>query len=154
MKASNGYTNSRERYDDFRSSANIFIFFGVIGLIYTALCITGHVGKFRFFNNTFQYIIATVMFGSFLIIGIITHFQAKKISSDIKTEDEALEIINEYLTKHLTSDYVEENSTQESDVEKCFEIVEKMTSDIHYQFPEISEVLIESTVENYYNSNF
>lgn len=153
--------NSKERYEDYRSTAALLIPFGIIGIIYSItdyFNITAFMDRVSFISNLFQFIISMLLFVIFLGVGVSSLATSKKIKSTIADEEDMVTKINNYLKDTLTDDYIKlvtsAEDSRENDGEKYYAVMESITADIKENFPDADDELISETAENFYNENF
>lgn len=150
---------SKERYEDYKSTAFLFIPFGIIGLTYTCIDYFDIWKKANFITNLFQFIVAASMFAIFILIGISSYITAKSILKSIPQEDDLADKINAYLKDNLTNEYIDicisqSDETPCNDAETYYLVVESISNDIKENFPEASDEIIADLVESYYNEAF
>lgn len=157
------FTKKSDKYSDVFSTAILFLIFGIAGIIYTILCIFNVTGKYRLFNNPFQYTIAIIMFVIFTAIGIASYIQSRVLKKGIAGEENSINLVNAYLKENLTLEYISNvtsgtisktETDAQNDAEVFFIVSESISKDIKNQYPDIDPELILDAIDTYYNNNF
>lgn len=152
LKKSTTYVKKKVQYEDLKSSATTFLFFGVIGLIFAILNSTGVI---KFINNIVGEIVLFVLFILFIFIGITTNIKAKKVSGQISSEEALTEKINEWLKLNVTSEFIAVSKDHSLSEEINFiNLMEKIKKYVVKEFGEINDSYLDQIVEEFYNENY
>ena len=143
------FINAKEKYNDLMSSAFSLLVVGILGLVFIALV---YFKIIKFEVTLLFYLLGLVMFGMFIITGIITFFRAKNIKKEIPTEQTLTDEIKNY----LLNEYVPLANAQEEDgpsqEELYFSRSAHMKTLVQEHFKEADELLIEGMIEEVYNN--
>lgn len=147
--ASHVYTSAKEKYEDNRSSGWTFTIFGIAGIIFTVLNITGVLGLYK---TVFQFSVSGCMFAVFILIGVISFIKANNYKKQIGKEEDSKKKytnwLNENITKEKLLEYEDPASAKEAnDLIKISRIKEAMKT----EFPEINDDLADTMAEEFYN---
>ena len=128
------YVNAREKYQENRSAAYMFIGFGVAGLLFMIL---HTVGILSLFSGWFQMGIGYGLFLIFLGIGFASFKRAQSLKEEIAKEDTKTKEVLSWLAAHATKErlaaaFDPDASEEENDLNR-FNLVKELLTD---QFPE------------------
>ncbi len=143
----NVYIKREDKYKDLSSTANIFYLFGVGGLIYLALNLAGIL---TFVSGIFSYSIYAILFIGCLIVGFTTKKSAKIAKEQIADENSLTETINQWMTDHITEDYLtdlEDDSLSEeiNFLNKINHTKKLLTT----EFPDLDDSYADQLIEDY-----
>ena len=150
------YERRADKAKDVLSTAVIFFAFGILGFI---LILLSAVKVLAIFRGAFYYTFATILFGAFIVVGVLSYRSYLKFKKEAEQEDEVTNAILGWLKDNFTKeDYNRykkefseriENSTPE---EKYFYISGKIKNLITSQFGELDEAYLDYLTEDFYNN--
>ena len=148
----NTYTSAQSRHAETRSSAWTFLFIGSIGFVIMTLALTGVI---HLPLHTFALVTMEVMFICFLAVSAMSFKNAKKILSEVSSEEDLADRIKAWakenlIIEELTSD-LDADTTEEM---KYFMVSEVIREKIMTAFPEVDDSYAEELTENFYNELF
>jgi hypothetical protein len=95
------YVMKADQYKDLASTVGMFLIFGIAGVVFVIL----NVAKiFTFLNGLLPNLVMGALFLAFIIIGYITNKSAKKVRSEIDTENLLTRDINLWLKENVNKD--------------------------------------------------
>lgn len=149
---SSTYVKKADKSKDLKSTAVTFVFFGVIGVIFTTLNI---VGVFSFFDNLLSYIVMSIVFIGCILIGVMSYKDSKKADKEAVEEEELTNIINEWLKNNIKNDFIKlYSNTENTDEVNFLTIIEGIKNAVIGKFGEMDEAYLDNIVEEYYNKEF
>lgn len=155
------YVSSKEKYKDNRESAVCFLIIGIIGLIFLILINTGIINiSISAATKIFETIVLGLIFGAFLIFGIICLFSSKKFKSQIEADDNTKNSLIKYISSKeyisAISDSIasEDGSDSLTDEELYILRTEKLQEIISEKFPDINLILVEEVIDEMYEKIF
>lgn len=144
------YVPKKDRYEDFESSAVIFIGFGIIGDVLVLLTALGI--NIPFFRGLSSQISMAIVFTIFLIIGIHSWLKAKKLKLQISAEEDTTNQINTWMKEHITKELLA--SAEDSSSPEEVNILNKlgyMHDLVSEQFPDADSDYLDMLIDNFYN---
>lgn len=149
---SSAYVKKEEKYLDLKSTASTFTIFGILGLVYVYLNVSG---TLSLLNGPVATIVVTGMFIGFIYVGITSYIKSKTIKTEISSENELTDKINQWLKENLTIEKLNEMTDETLSNEINFlHIMDKMKEMIVNEFGELNDAYLDRLVEEYYNDNF
>lgn len=148
------YISAEEKYANVNSSAASLLIVGFIGLIVMVLDITG-IYRFPFSGASRILFLGTMgfLFVLFVIMGILSFRNAKKLEKKIKEEDSLQEKIQTYITDELDLTSFDESLNDNTDPEeKYLERTEYIQSKVKESFPDTDDSFIEYIIEGLYDT--
>ncbi len=150
-KAESVYVMKADQYKDLSGSVWIFLVFGIAGIIFVILNITGILS---ILNGWITTTIMGILFLSFIYIAISTNKKAKSVQSEIDAENKLTDEINDWLKKNLTADFLssihDDNISEELNYIKMTDVIKEMLiKDFGTQNPSYLDYLI----DEYYDNN-
>lgn len=149
---SKAYVKKEEEYKDVKFSGLTFIIFGVLGIVYLALC---KIDIIPIDYNLFIFCILAAMFAGFVIMGVVSFVRSKKIKLQIPEEKMLTEEINTWLTENITKEraekWVDETA---SDEENDLIVTAHIRSILIKKYPNLDVSFIEMITEDFFNSHF
>ena len=146
------YIKKKDRYEDLGSSAVIFISFGFVGDL-LALLSWFDIINFPFASTSYSQIVMMILFTIFLIVGITSWKKAKKLKTEIDTEEDITTKINAWMIKHITKDTLDaihdDEVSEEINVLNDLNYIKEVTLE---EFPDIEPDYIELLAEEHYNN--
>lgn len=105
------YVKQEDKYKDVKSSGYVFLFVGMIGMVFMLLNVFGMVDFYLASNIKYlTYIVMFGMFILFIIIGFYSLNSSKKIKEEAKVENDLTNDIMEWFKKNFNGDDVDENA--------------------------------------------
>ena len=146
------YIKKKDRYEDLGSSAVIFIGFGIVGDLLALFALLDII-TFPFVSSLYSQIVMLILFTIFLIVGITSWKKAKKLKSEIDSEEDITTKINAWMIKHITKDNLDaihdEEVSAEINVLNDLNYIKEITLE---EFPDIEPDYIELLAEEHYNN--
>lgn len=139
------YVMKADQYKDLTGTVGVFLFFGVVGIVFVILNL---IGTLSFLNGWIPILVMSALFLSFLYIALSTHQKAKKIQVEINAENELTEKINTWLKQNVTESFLsslhnEDISDELNYMKKTDKIKEMLLSDFGPQNLSYLDRLIE-----------
>lgn len=150
------YQNYKSKAEENKSSAISLLLVGFIGTVFVLLSwfekLPFSIGGSK---NIMSHSVLFVFFVAFIILGILSIFNAKKYKKLISTEKDAKDVIYEYLQATFPKETLEEN-TYDTEEEAYFNRMEFMREKVKEQFAEehYEETLLEFLLDEYYDELF
>lgn len=151
------YHNSEEKSKEFRSSAQVLIAVGSIGI---AACILVLFDVFSLnLNATSKYMTTGVMgalFLLFVVMGVLSLQSSKKLEKKAASENMLTEELRAWCLANLTKENVDMNldSEERADEELYFKRISYMQDKINSQFMNLDESYLENFMEEIYPDIF
>lgn len=149
------YENSAKRAEENRSSGYMLLIVGGLGLAAVILIFLGIIPINMSVMN--RYMTCGVMSGLFIlfiVMGILSMKSSKVLAQKAEKENSLSSEIKKWCEENLTAESVDTGLFDEGDTEeeeiKYFKRVEKMKSQISYQFLNLDEGFLDSFVDEYY----
>ena len=158
--SSTRYINYSDKYEDAKSTAATLLIVGVAGLLLIAGSVSGILDKFvkvpvKFEDNFLLYIVMTLLFAIFTVIGVIYVFISKDYKSKISGEVSATENITNYLKNYATKESIDHQIEGEfSEEEMYFRRFEILKNILMREYENADEALIEKLIDQYYDDVF
>lgn len=152
--ATHVYQKSSEKAEDFKSSAYVLLFVGVIGIVLLVLILSGLLPISLTGMN--RYLIGGVMgamFVLFIVMGILSLRSSKTLLGKAAKEDELTKEILNWCRRNLMAETVDEilnENTQLPEEVKYFKRALYMRERISNQFLNLDENYLEQLVDDYY----
>jgi len=152
------YVDKRTQYEDMKSTAYTFLFVGILGvaaLIFISLglvplSIAGYI-------KVLLYITMGILFILFIIVGVTSSNEMKKLSKEADEEEKKTsEILEWFLTSILSSEIDEsiKNAVSLNEEELYFKRYEFIKQELTVNFSEISSNYQEYMIEKIYSKLF
>ena len=150
------FVKSSDKYSDLKSSGFSLLFVAILGMAFLIL------KALKIINFSFQgvfdiifYIIFTFVFLGLFVYSISTLLAAKKISKNIKGEEETSQKIINWFNENYTKEAIDNNiNIGESDAPPYFKRTEYMKNIILKNNPDLNENFLDAIVEELYSENF
>jgi len=144
------YVNVKEKYQDANSTGYLFLTFGVLGILFTAL---NYFEIFHFLAGWFSLGIAALLFALFLLIGVSSLRYAKKLKGKIGEETSVTDQVNQWLLENITAEQLAsvkdpQVSEEENDL-LCFDYVREALKNA---FPELDDNFADHLAEKFLDS--
>lgn len=151
-KSSKVYVNQEDKYKDLFSTSLVFLGFGIVGLLVTALDAAGVIS---IINGTFTMVIYLALFLGCVVFGGYSMKSALIAKSQIGEEKSRTEEINGWLARTITKDILMEAvdstaSPEANYLNQCSHI----RTLLNQEFPDLEDDYADALVENFYNKNF
>lgn len=142
------YVKKEEKYNDFKSSAFIFLPFGILGLAFIALNLFGVLNLI----GTFQMIILSICFIGFIYVGITSLLRLKALKEEVKEEQDKTSAIIQWMKDNITKDILSTVTDEDmSDEVNYIHQTDKIKEMVLENFKSLDENFIDQIVEDYYN---
>ena len=146
------YVKKADEYRDMKYSGITFIVFGIIGLIYLALC---KLEVLPITYNNVIFVIIVILFVIFVISGIVSIHKAGKIKLLISEEEAKTKEIKEWLDQNLTQDMIDGwLDSQVTDMENDLILTARIKKMLEKEFDDQSEEYIEMIADEYFEEHF
>jgi hypothetical protein len=146
------YVFKADRYKDLAGTVGIFLFFGVVGLIFVILNMAGIL---TILNGWLPNVVMGALFLSFLYVAFSTRQRAQKIRAEIAIENKLTDDINAWLKENITKDYLasihKDNISEELNYIKMTDTIKEL---LVKNFGKLNLSYLDRLVEEYYNNNF
>lgn len=155
-ESSHSYVSAQEKYANVSSSAVSLLIVGIIGLIILLTDVTG-IYQFPFSGSSRILFIFTMglLFVVFVIAGIISLRNARKLSKDIVHEDNVQENIRAYITGELDLSHADDAIDADTPPEEKYLVrTGYITTMVKQKFPSADEAFIDHIAESMYDSLF
>lgn len=152
------YEKRSDKASDAFSTAITFLVFGIIGVVIEIL---SALKVITFLSGTLFYIVATLIFGGFLVLGVSSLISYKKLKNEARQEEETTNALMTWLSENFTRvDYDAFNEKITNDAPdttkelRYFKISSHIKDLITRQFGEIDESYLDYITEEYFNKAF
>ncbi len=146
------YVFKADRYKDLAGTVWIFLFFGIIGLVFVILNMAGILS---ILNGWIPNTVMGVLFIGFLYVAFSTKHKADKIREEIAVENKLTEEINAWLKENVTKDYLASLSRDDISEELNYiKMTDTIKEQLTQQFGKHNLSYLDRLVEEYYTSNF
>ena len=146
------YVKKEERYDDYKSSAGMFLGFGIIGLVFVVLNLTG---VLKLLTASFSLIVMCAMFVAFIVIGILSYKKAASIKEEAAQETQVVKDLTRWLENAVTREELEACEEEADGAELAYlKKIELLRNTLSQAFPEIDDSFMDQFIEDFYNSHF
>lgn len=147
------YQKNEDKAEEFKSSAYVLIFVGVIGVIALILVHFGII-PIQFGNELMIDIVMGGLFVAFFIFGILSFRSAKRYEVEAIEENSLTDEINKWCNENLTKesiDVVLQEEMEETSVELLYyHRTEQMKAMITDKFINLEESFLDTVIENFY----
>lgn len=146
------YVKKSDQYKDLKSTAITFLLFGFGGLIFVALNVFGTIS---IINGTFGYIIMSLVFLGFILVGINSISRSKKAAADAILEEELTSNINAWLKENISEEYIQriQDNSLSSEV-NFIKTMDHLKEMVTKALGEMDDSYLEYVIEEYYNKHF
>ncbi len=146
------YVFKADRYKDLAGTVWIFLFFGVVGLVFVILNMAGIL---TVLNGWLPNTVMGALFLSFLYVAFSTKQKAQKIRDEIATENKLTDDINAWLKDNITEEYLasihNDSVSEELNYIKMTDTIKELLIN---NFGKQNLSYLDRLVEEYYNNNF
>lgn len=144
------YETKGNKAKELRSTAIIFLLFGIAGLV---VVILNGIGVLHIFNSPLQYLLLTAMFIGFLLVAINSIHASKKAAEDSVKEEKLTNDILAYLNATIDQAAIlKMKDPQQSEEANVIRILDGIRYAIVTQFGELNEAYLDYIAEEYYSS--
>ncbi|MCM1173887.1 MAG: hypothetical protein NC341_02420 [Blautia sp.] len=153
------YQDSAQKAEDNKSSAYILLVIGAAGLIAVALVLSGVIPLYQNAGAA-RYFVCGVMgalFVIFLILGMISMKNFRKLSADAASEKALVEQIRKWCEENLGAKQIDEGlfgDGELSEEQKYFMRTDKMKQAIEDKFMNLEEAFLDHFIDAYYQEIF
>lgn len=147
------YVKKKDKYEDLKSTAILFIIVSMLGVIYLILNMLKIISLV---NGAYSYIVLSGLFLVFLFIGISTYRKAKQVSLEIDDENAKTKEINDWLKLNITKDKAKqlfEDDHFEHDEVYYLKLTERIKELVKAEFKDLDENYLDVIVEEYYDEH-
>ena len=146
------YVKKEERYDDYKSSAGMFLAFGIIGLVFVILNV---IGVLELLTVSFSLLVMCAMFVAFIVIGVLSYKKAAAIKEEAAQETQVVKDLTRWLENAVTREELEACEEEADGAELAYlKKIELLKTTLADAFPEIDDSFLDQFVEDFYNSHF
>lgn len=150
---SSHYRKKSEKYEDLKSSAFTLLLIGTVGIVFILLNAFGILPiKFQLSNFMF-YGVLSLMFFAFIVFGIFTLRNAKKIKGEVEEETIFIRQITDWFLSSYTAEFIDDHSlTKMDNLEevKYFKRTDYIKKELMFKFPNLDDVFLEDIVDVFY----
>lgn len=152
-RATTVYQKNEDKAEEFKSSAYVLVFVGILGVIALILVHFGII-PIEFGNELMIDIVMGGLFIAFIIFGILSFQSAKKYEVDAIEENSLTDEINKWCNENLTRESIDaplqEVSEESTEELLYFNRTEQMKAMITDKFINLDESFLETVIENFY----
>lgn len=147
------FVKSKDRAQEYKSSAYALIIVGVGGLIFLALCLFGVIGlAIGESVKSVAFFVMLFMFLAFIFLGVRSFVAARAIGALVDDEDSLTTNIELYFRSNYTKEKIDELALSEEDIEleeelKYFKRIGVIRDILTKEFGELEESYIDNQVE-------
>ena len=146
------YVKKEERYNDYKSSGSMFLGFGIVGLVFVVLNLTG---VLKLLTASFSLIVMCAMFIAFIVIGILSYKKAGTIKEEAAQETQVIKDLTRWLENAVTREELEACEEEADGAELVYlKKIELLKSTLANAFPEIDDSFMDQFIEEFYNSHY
>ena len=150
-KPSGLYVKKKDKYTDLRFSGFSFIIFSVLGIIFVILNFLGIIT----FLTTYSTVVMAVIFIIFAGFGISSLKSASKIKDLVEKENDETQLLNEWIEKNFTYDYIDNLYKEDlSQEENYIYLQEQLIDELLNNFPDFeksyAEQILDELLDKYY----
>ncbi len=147
------YISAKDKYEEAQSSAYSTLAVGIAGMIFMILKFCGiSFVSFSGMSDILFNITMTTVFGSFVIIGIVTQLSSKKIKAGIVVEETLIDDLKTYIDANIKAEEIDAecNFTDESEELKYFAREAHIKEKLYAEFDIADETLVDQLLDEYY----
>ncbi len=145
------YVMKSEKYKDYNSTVSVFLSFGLLGIVFVILNITG---VLNVLSGTIPNVVMGALFLFFLYIGISTQRKAKELRLEIDDEQKKTEEINHWLQENITPDYLASlHDESVSEEVNFFRKTEAVKEKLQEQFADQQEAYLDRLIDEFFNAD-
>lgn len=146
------YVKKEDEYRDMKYSGITFIVFGIIGVVYLALC---KLEVLPITYNTVIFWIIALLFAIFIVSGCVSVAKAGKIKLQIPEEESKTKEITEWLDENLTQEMIDGwTDEQVSGVENDLLITAHIKKVLVKEYSDLQVEYLEMIADEYFESHF
>ncbi len=141
--------SARERFDDYMSSGEMLIILGVAAIIFTVLNMTGVINLFSGSATLWLWLVIGILV---TVAGFLSIVNAKKIKSEIKTEEKTDEDIKLFLKENITAEVLDKlNEDRLSEEVLYLKKMDFIKDRVMEAFPNANVNHAEELIEKFYD---
>lgn len=141
--------SARERFDDYMSSGEMLIILGIAAIIFTVLNMMGVISLFTGSATLWLWLVIGILV---TVAGFLSIVNAKKIKSDIKTEEKTDEDINLFLKTNITAEVLDKlNEDRLSEEVLYLKKMDFIKDRVMEAFPDANVNHAEELIEKFYD---
>lgn len=145
------YEMKSDRYKDNKSTAWMFLFFGIAGLIFVALNLLDVIHYLSVISCIFM----AIVFVIFFFIAYVSFKKANELATQVDAEEELTKNINEYLVSHITKEYLESiRDHSVNDEINYFHTMQIIKENLTKEFGAQDPAYLDRLVDEFYNEHF
>lgn len=153
------YQNSAQKAEENKSSAYTLLIVGVLGLIASALVLTGVIPLYRNAATTRYFVcgVMSALFLLFIVFGIISMKTFKVLSRKAESEGSLVTELGKWCQENLSAEGIDEGLFGVdgiSEEQKYFARAEKMKQLIQENYMNLDEAFLDNFVDEYYQNLF
>ena len=145
------YIKKEEQYTDYKSSANMFLFFGLVGILFILLNV---IGIIQILITPFSLFVMGLMFFAFLVISILSYKKAIVLKKEIGEEQETVKELTRWLENAVTREELEACEQEGSDEIIYLKKIALLKSSLTQGFPELDDAFADHFIEEFYNTHY
>lgn len=146
------YIMKADQYKDLSGTVWIFLVFGLAGVVFVLLNITGILSVF---NGWLPNTVMGILFILFIYVALSTNKKARKVQSEIEAEKKLTEEINDWLKANVTKSFLssihDDAISEESNFIKMTDMIKEM---LLKEFGTQNLAYLDRLIDEYYDSNF
>ncbi len=160
VKKSGVFVKAADKAENYKSSAYSLLIVGVLGIAFMALVFLGVI-KLNIFGSMryITYSVLCFMFAAFIVIGLRSNREAKKLSKEAVDEDREINDIREWFFCEYNADKINravsfsefDDASLESKEELYFKRYDYIKAIINEKFENLDSALVENLVEEIYS---
>ena len=150
------YVKAEDKAENFKSSAYALLLTGGIGIVAMILIIAGVIPVYLAANiRIIVYIVLSLLFLIFFVIGIRSLKEAKKYARDAEQENDTTEKIIKWFLETYSKESIDariEEALAENDTEeiKYFKRIDAMKTALSEQYQELEQAYLEKIIDDLY----
>lgn len=153
------YQNSAQKAEDNKSSAYTLLIIGVLGLVGVTLVLTDVIPLYQNGGVTKYFVCGVMgaMFLIFLILGVISMKNYKKLSADAESENSLVEQMRQWCRENLSAEQIDQDLFDQEELpeeQKYFMRTDKMKQKIESKFMNLEEAFLDHFIDEYYQEIF
>lgn len=154
LHTQSSYVKRENKYQDTKDSAVALTVVGVLGLAALILIFTGVIKlPFTVQSMMICYIVFIIVFGIFLVVGIISFSRAKVLKEEAIAENELTDSIKKMLTGQFSADSISFDGEMDEN-ELYFARIQELKKVIESEFGDLNENYIDLIIDEVYYDIF
>lgn len=154
LRTQSTYIKRENRYRDMKDSAIALTTVGLVGIIALILIFTGVISlPFTMESMIICYIVFTIIFGIFLMVGLFSFKRAKVLKEEAMEENELTDNINEWLMENFGNRKLTfEKEMDETEI--YFERFHVLKEAVEKEYGELDESYVDAIIDELYGQLF